>query len=672
MNQPTIQPTIVSKKNNTKKWLIAGGCTATALCAGLVVVLIPVIFILINNSKPAEQASAPISFTPEPVEPVQEIPILTDTPMPLLPTLTPLPTATEYGPPADPYSLPRHETVYFAGIQWGSVAGWNPYSNSNNNVLAMKTGSNPHEVFFETPYMYNMIDGKLYPLLADGGYSWNSNMTELTFKIKPAAHWSDGSPVTAYDVAYTWTTHVVYDTYTAYQFSELIDSVIAADQSTVIIKAALDSSGKPVNPLMLLEYICSQYVAQKEWTQKLEARSNWNSGTLLYDPAEDTIASGPYLRYYSGDDRVVLLRDDNYWGQDASLWGRLPGPRYLAHLLYEDNEESNNAFFNGEVDVSQVYIEYVSDLWLQKGLAVSTYLDGAPYSVGASMPSAFYNLNSYGLDQAAVRKAIAIAIDYDAMITNAMTNQSANFIQMPRSLMNATPAEQGLFDHTAVAGLQWAGNDIRGAKALLDTAGIVDTNGDGYREFNGTTLRYNAVCPDGWFDWMAAIELIAQAGQKIGIDITVYYPDWGEYQQVFTNGNQDEYDIFMVWTTASGPSNPWARARMLMSSEYVGRENNWDGNWGGYANPRVDELLRLIPQETDQAKLISYYTELTEIYLTDIPSFTLFYRPEVFHTVNESVWQNYPTAIDGLVIPPLNLLGGYGIAGLYIIQPVNP
>ena len=81
-------------------------------------------------------------------------------------------------------------------------------------------------------------------------------------------------------------------------------------------------------------------------------------------------------------------------------------------------------------------------------------------------------MNSYGLDQVAVRKAIAMAVDYDTIIANAMTNQSPTFAQVPRSVMNPTAGEQALYDHDAVKDLQWVGNDIEGAKKLLDDAGI--------------------------------------------------------------------------------------------------------------------------------------------------------------------------------------------------------
>jgi peptide/nickel transport system substrate-binding protein len=267
-------------------------------------------------------------------------------------------------------------------------------------------------------------------------------------------------------------------------------------------------------------------------------------------------------------------------------------------------------------------------------------------------------------------------VDYDTIIANAMTNQSATFDQVPRSLMNPTPGEQALYDHDAVKDLQFAGKDIEGAKKLLDDAGIVDTDGDGWREFEGQNLHYVATAPNGWSDWQAAIEVVAAAGKEIGIDITTNYPEWAVYQTIVTNWPlpEKDFDIFMMWSDGAGPTQPWSRIRHLMSSEFAETTNNWNGNWGGYKNADADALIQAIPSMTDEAELKEAYTELVRIYLTDIPSFTLMYRPQSFHTVNESVWTNFPHEGDGTVppVPPLDLMDGWSVAGLYNVTLVNP
>jgi peptide/nickel transport system substrate-binding protein len=573
-------------------------------------------------------------------------------------------------------TLPRNETLYFNGQQWGAVACWNPYASNCNNALAISAGDSARVVMFETAYLYNMLDGKQYPLLADGDYAWNDAMTEITFKIKPAAKWSDGTPVTAEDFAYTWATHVKYGTGVGTGNKDFIDTIEAVDAQTVLVKAKLDANGKAVNPLVVSAYLSANYVMQKAWTQALEARTGSDATALMADTAEDVVYSGPYHKFFTDDTKVVFVRNDAYWGKDASMWGKLPSPKYLAHVIFKDNAAGTTALQAGEVDVSQQFNSNVQDLWLKQGLPISTYLPEAPYGIGASLPTAFYNLKSYGLDQLAVRKAIAIAVDYPTIIANAMTNQSATFDQVPRSLMNPTAGEQALYDKAAVKDLQWAGNDIEGAKKLLDDAGIVDSDGDGWREFNGQKLSYVATCPNGWSDWQAAIEVVAAAGKEIGIDITSNYPEWSVYQTVVTKSDTPlpaGYDIFMMWSDSAGPTQPWGRIRHLMSSEFVGLASNWNGNWGQYSNPAADELIKAIPTETDPAKLKEMYTELVKIYLTDVPSFTLMYRPQAFHTVNESVWTGFPHQGDGTnpPVPPLDLTDGWGVAGLYNLTQVK-
>ena len=204
----------------------------------------------------------------------------------------------------------------------------------------------------------------------------------------------------------------------------------------------------------------------------------------------------------------------------------------------------------------------------------------------------------------------------------------------------------------------------------------MDTDGDGWREYNGEKLSYVATCPNGWSDWQAAIEVVAAAGKEIGIDITSNFPEWSVYQTVVTKSDEplpEGYDIFMMWSNGAGPTEPWGRIRNLLSSEYVGLAVNWNGNWGQYSNPEVDALIESIPGMTDEAELIDTYTELVRAYLTDVPSFTLMYRPDQFHAVNETVWTNYPFDGDGTdpPVPPMVCTKGWGIACLYNVELVE-
>jgi peptide/nickel transport system substrate-binding protein len=428
--------------------------------------------------------------------------------------------------------------------------------------------------------------------------------------------------------------------------------------------------------------VSTNYIVQKAWTQTLEKRVAGDATKLMADPADDVAYSGPYGKFFADESKVVLVRDDKYWGQDASMWGKMPAPKYLAHTIFKDNAAGSVALAKGEVDVSQQFNSNIQTLWENYGLPVSTYLPKAPYGIGASLPTAYFNLKSYGLDQLAVRKAIAMAVDYPTIIANAMTNQSATFDQVPRSLMNPTAGEQALYDKAAVKDLQWAGNDIAGANKLLDDAGI-KKGPDGWRQYKGKTLHYVATCPNGWSDWQASIEVVAAAGKKIGIDITTNYPEWSVYQTVVTKSDSplpEKYDIFMMWSDGAGPTQPWSRIRHLMATESFmdmttnkGLASNWNGNWGQYSNPDADKLIKEIPTLTDAAKLKADYTALVKIYLSDIPSFTLMYRPQSFHAVNETVWTSFPHDGDGTnpPVPPLDLTDGWSIAGLYNLTLVK-
>ena len=562
-------------------------------------------------------------------------------------------------------STPRNETLYFNGQQWGTINDWNPLSSNSNNAMAISQNDNSRELVYETLFMYNMLDGKIYGLLGKN-YEWNQDQTDLTITINPDAKWNDETAVTADDVVYTFECHKKYASAQGSDYVNYIESVEAVDDHTVVFHSKLDEKGLPVNPLKVMEYIPKIYVLQEAYLKKVEERNGNDGDKIKQDRMEDFVSSGPYTSYYNDDQKVVLVRNDNYWG--TALWGSLPAPKYITHVIYENNAAGDMGFKAGEVDVSQQFITNVQKLWEEEGLPISTYVDEAPYGVCATMPTAFFNVEVKGLDRKEVRKAIAMAVDYDQIIASAMSNQSPSFKDVPRSIMNPTVGEQALVNQEELKDVQFTGNDIAGANALLDKAGIVDTDGDGIREIDGKNLSFKTECPDGWTDWNASLEIVAAAGKQIGIQLETYFPDANTFYDDMTTR---KFDICMWNPPAASVANPWGRAMALLSTDYANLKVNWSGNFGGYVNPQANEILNKIPLETDKNKLIDYYTKLSKIYLEEVPSFSLMYRPMLFHAVNESVWTGFPQLEDGNNIPPTDCTDGYGIAALYHIKNVN-
>ena len=246
--------------------------------------------------------------------------------------------------------LPREETLYFGGQQWGTVNSYNPIGTNQNNamgVTAQLLGS--RTIMFETLYMYNFLDGSLVPLLADGDFEWNDDLTEMTVKLKDAAKWSDGTDVTSNDVIRTFDIGVEIANNTGTGYGPYIDSIEAIDDKTFVIKAKLTEDGSPVNPLKVNDFLGGVYIAQAAWIDTCVERNEGDATAILNDAAEDVVWSGPYTKYFDDDQKVVFVRDDNYWGQDESMWGKLPVPKYIAHTIYADNAATEVAFKAGEI-----------------------------------------------------------------------------------------------------------------------------------------------------------------------------------------------------------------------------------------------------------------------------------------------------------------------------------
>lgn len=569
------------------------------------------------------------------------------------------------GTGVDMTSYPRNETLYMAGIQWGAPVSNNPLAN-NPNYGAMEQSEKARCLIWESLYMYNSSDTKVYPLLADGDYAWNDDQTEVTVKIKAAAKWSDGTPVTANDVVATWDAHVKYQTNTGVAFQPYIASMEATDDATVVIKANTEN----LNRMKILDYLPKTYIMQKAYLEEMDTKNGGDSTAMKNEAMWDAPHSGPYAPKEQNDQKWVIERDDNYWGQDASMWGKLPAPKYVIHNNYSSNDVSAQAFEAGEIDVNQSYVANVQKLWEDKDLPIATYISEEPYQAPGVLPTVFFNCQKPGLDQVAVRKAIALATDYDKIIASAMTGQSPTFEEYPRTLFNWSDAQQSLIkDKEALKELQWTGKDVEGAIKLLDDAGIKDTNGDGNREYNGTELSFKVECPTGWSDYEAALQIVQEAGKAIGIQIETYFPEAAQYTDDMQGG---KFDITLAGF-GLGIANPWSNFYNYMYGFGGEFPEVMTSNYGRFYSEEADKLIMELSNELDPEKQKDLYQQLNEIYLEEVPSFAVMYRPWDFHTVYEGVWTNFPQEDDTTdpKIPPLICCDGYGIAALYQLTLVE-
>jgi peptide/nickel transport system substrate-binding protein len=555
------------------------------------------------------------------------------------------------GQPVTAYTLPRNETLYYNGLQWGAIRGNNPYMAVPNNALAI---SDQRQTVFETLFAWNLLDGKLNPQLGTS-YSWSGQT--LTVQLNPNARWADGTALTAEDVAYSFNLSKTYSVGNS-QYWQYLDSVTAQGNSTVIFRAKAPPA---FNPKQIERALGAYWITQKAyWERKIASGDlGKGEGDLGAFQAWDIQGSGPYVPYFSDETKVVIMRNDRYWGAHRSLRGKLPVPKYIAHNIYRDNAAGDAALRRGEVDVSQ---QFTAQIWTYFPSGVETYLPQAPYYLPGYIPSIFFNVSRPGLNEAAVRKAIAMVIDYDQIGVNAMSGYTA-----PRqhNIMLPVPAEQALIDADALKSYQWSGIDVAGANRILDQAGWVRGT-DGVRAKGGVRLNFRIECPYGWSDWNASLEIVAQSARQIGITITTYFPEQAVWNTDMQTGN---FDIIMNNTSSPSAASPWVRAYGLMSSTYLPTTAgipNTIGNWGRWQNAEANQIIEQITSETDAAKLKQLWTRLNVIYLEEMPFAGLMYRPWQFHQVSTNVWTGFPKPGDG--VPPTILMDGYGIVGLYNIK----
>ncbi len=549
----------------------------------------------------------------------------------------------------DGVSQERKETLIISGVDWASPSSFNFLNGSGswpvNNTANM--------LVYESLFMYNGITEELEPLLADS-YEWTDELT-VVVKMTDKATFRDGEPVTAHD--FEWSVMAAWgeDGYTA-PWNALDDSyeyIKALDDYTIEAKMKPEM----LNRFVMENMLSTTPVLPMHVWKALEEENGGDRIAVQQLFNEDPIGSGPYSVESYSDERTTCVRNENYWGVER--FGKLAAPKKVVYVP-TGNDNGQIMFEAGDLDYTENFTVGFGDL-KAKGLPVSSYVEEAPFMTNDSMPTIMMGLHQPGLNNKEVRRALAHTIDYNKLAVVAMGGYSETIIP---GLYANLGIEQNKVDVDAIKDLQWS-FDLDKANAILDELGA-ERGEDGIRVLpDGTRLGpWKITCPAGWTDWEASIEIFAQSAQKAGIDIIAEGLDWGVWNDALQTGN---FELSMnTYAANTRAGNWWLRASQTMSD--VGQPALGEvafNNYGRYSNPRATELILAIPQTTDEAEIKAMYTELNEIYLEDVITIPLMYRPIFFAFRNASVWEGFATEEDK--VQPY-IFEGAGIRNLYMIE----
>ena len=511
------------------------------------------------------------------------------------------------------------ETLFVAGFQWGAPTSFNPYSPSP----AFPTGGTQPELIYEALVRFNMIDGSLGPGLAKEVQQPDDST--LVLPMQDGTKWSDGSELTAEDVAFTFD----LGKQTALTFSSIwdyVDSIEATDPKTVTIKLKKD----PYNPIFVKNVLSTTLILPKAIWSKIAVDK------VASEPNMSPVGSGPFKLDKADQTQINLVRDDAYWGKDA--FGT-PAMKTVNHPIFKSNNDGDLKLESGEIDASQQFTAQIWKMWEDKGKPVGTWLKDKPYYLPGNIPLLIFNTKKKGLDNPKVRLAIAYAINYQNIATTAMSDYSdpAN-----ASLILPTGYESKYYDEATVKSDGWT-YDKDKAIDILENDLKAKKGSDGIYELpDGTKLGgWKVMCPTGWTDWNTSLEIVAKSAKEIGIGIDTDFPQAPTWTQKMQNG---DFDMVMNGYSGVSPASPWIRFRDALDDRGVadvGKRANW--NYGRFSDPDVPALLDAAAAAKSDGDAKTAYAALDKIFRENIPCVPLMYRPLSFYEFNQSNWENFPT-----------------------------
>lgn len=489
----------------------------------------------------------------------------------------------------------------------GSLVNYNPFA------LQETVRSWLYEPLMEQ----SSLDCGVTPWLATS-YAWDGP-TKLVFTIRKGVKWSDGSTLTADDVAFTYN---LLKKYPAIDTGGVWGTTFGAATKSVTAsgdKVTFQFAGPAASKF---NYI----VGQKIVSRKEFAKAG--------DPTKyvDThpISTGPFkIGSYNGR-RLVLDRRPDYWQADKIkvqklvLEGNLSADQAVAELK---NGELD--FYSGEIpNPEKTYVDADpkdNHVWY------------APNGVTVLAP----NLQKKPFSDVKFRQAIAYAMDKQSATDKA----TYGLMKVASQTGLPLPEKQSLVPAKYAGTSTVIPFNLAKANKLLDAAGYKKGPDGLRRNPDGSPIKITLAVQSGYIDYEAMADEFTSDFRKVGLNIT---EDKMPPDAVDEQNKSDKFQLIINYMGA-GCDYADGMGATLDSAQFP-TTTTILGNAERYSNPTVDKAIKALTATTDPAQTKKQVGVLVNAMMTDYPVLPILYAPAraIYSTKHAVGW---PSASDPYANP---------------------
>ena len=440
-----------------------------------------------------------------------------------------------------------------------------------------------------------------------------------TFTIRKNAKWSDGVPLTAKDVAFTYNYVVQNKMATLVAYTRLIEKATAIDDYTVQFKCSAPK------PDMVRSWV--PILPEHIWSK------------LSPDDAANKFQNNPPI-IGSGPFQVVKSVKGSYVQMVANkdYWAGAPKIDELVFRSYTNRDTMAEELQQGSIqycDVSPAQFQRYTNkagFTAQKVMYDSLENIGINCYAGMSDGKPWQSLGNPVLRDWRFRNALNWAIDRNKIA--AIAYQGA---AIPATGFLPSSFWKAPFDYhwDPPAGQAYTYDPAK-AKALLAAAGYTDTNGDGYLDYHGKPISLRLWACNEKNELIVTGKLLAGWLKDIGIKVTYATMDDGAlsaHLYNLVNGKfTPDYDLF-IWDW-DGDFDPGFLCSIFTTKQI----NGWsDCAW---SDPAYDKLFEDQYKELDTAKRVQLIHQMEQIVYQQTP-YIVYAYPEELQVYDTAHWQGW-------------------------------